>query len=461
MRDSETRFNVSQLDGEETGSRIPLRPSYMIGASVVARYCLGSILILALGAVYVPKGEYDQYIVSHAYALHSLAGWLAIVICTAAGYFCVDRLMHRERSRKDRKQSIFSGSWMADKKNVERVTQICITTGVIQLLFVIVAISTGSEDRGSVYDYWTLQQWKPTSIFISVERVFSIFYGLTPLVVVNSRLKQRVIVVSLYSVITVASFSLSGRGTFLYPLLYTLLGMSAVVRRETLLKWMIGFALLVTVLVPGMAAIRDLPTYDRYGSTDLIERALLYVKPSSYGENIRRRIFALGREIYACSDGFVYRDSGSTRYGFGDLDLREVVSLALPRFIGGNKEKMDGSRIAQKYMGVEKKTWFPCITIQGDLYRRGGAFAIAVGGLIYGVCLYVLDRCWIAVSHGNRMYNIVLTLLPMTMLKAAPTGTVREIISFVFYELAKYVAVAWILTCLEESYNRLARSRDT
>lgn len=442
------------LDGGGMDPLIPLRPSLMVGITVVARYILGSLLIVGLGAVYIPQGEYDQYVVSNNYAIHSLAGWTGIVVCAAVSYFCLERLVHRRERRRYRSESVFSKSWLDNRKNVERITWLCVTTGLMQLVFIGIAVVTGSEDRGDMYDYWAMQVWKPTSFFISIERLFGIFYIVVPLVFVKSGLRKKIVIVGLYSVLTVASFSVSGRGAFLYPLLYTLVGMAAVVKKGVFIRLIVGFALMVAVLVPGMAAIRDLPSYGRYGSTSMLERALLYVRPSSYGENIKTRVFALGREVYACSDGFVYRDSDGKRYGFADISIKEVAKLALPRFMGGHKEKMDGSRIAKEYMGVKRETWFPCITLQGDLFRRGGAIAIAIGGTIYGAGLCVLDVCWQRVSRGNRMFNIVLTLLPITLLKAAPTGTTREVISFIFYELTKYVAVAWGLTFLESSICR-------
>ena len=452
------RYIQRQQAEQEMTPVLTLRPSYMVAGSVLARYYIGTLLILGLGAIYVPEGEYDQYIVSHRYAIHSLAGWVCITIFAALGYWIMNRLQRGKNVVRSKKPVIFSKYWLTDKKNIERITWICIASGIVQLAFVIVAITTGSEDRGSMYEFWATQKWKPTSLFISIERLYSIFYCLVPLVIVKNGLKKKTLVVSLYTVLTIASFSLSGRGTFLYPLLYTLVGMGAVVRKEILVKWTIGFALLATVMVPGMAAIRDLPSYENFGSTSLIERALLYVRPSSYGENMTRRLFAMGREVYACSDGFVYRDADNERYGFGDMNIEDLGRLALPRFMGGHKERMDGSRIAQQYMGVWKETWFPCITLQADLYRRGGTIAIAAGGLVFGAGLYILDKCWIRVYRGSSMFNIVLTILPITILKTAPTGTVREVISFVVYEITKYVIIAWSLALLESWFSRKSKT---
>lgn len=457
MSKHEQGDGLERLEGEDMAPLIPLRPSLMVAISVMARYVLGSLLLVGLGAIYVPEGEFDQYVVSHSYAIHSLTGWVGMTICAAVGYGCLRRVLKGRHSQRVRHNQLFSKGWFDDKKNMERITGLCIATGLVQLLFIIIAIVTGSEDRGSMYDYWARQDWKPTSLFISIERLFSIFYCLAPIAFVKNGWKKRVVMGCLYTVLTVTSFSLSGRGAFLYPLVYTLVGMAAVVRRVVLLRLVLGFALMVTLLVPGMAAIRDLPSYESYGSTNIIERAILYIRPSSYGENMKRRIFAFGREVYACSDGFVYRDAGSKRYGFGDISIKEITRLALPRIIGGHNEKMDGSRIAQEYMGVKKDTWFPCITLQGDLFRRGGPIAIAIGGMFYGGGLYMLDRYWVKMAYGNKMFNIIMTLLPITLLKAAPTGTVREVISFATYEIMKYTAVAWALTFLESRIRGVSR----
>lgn len=461
MTKHEKKYGVEKLEARRMAPLIPLRPSLMVAISVLARYVIGSLLLVGLGAVYLPEGEFDQYIVSHNYAVHSLAGWIGIGICAAIGYGCMRSLLHRKKKREGRHPSLFSESWLNDKKNIERITWLCLTTGMIQMVFVVIAVTTGSEDRGSMYEYWAKQEWKPTSLFIGIERLFCIFYCLAPVVFVKNGLGKKVVLGCLYTVLTVSSFSLSGRGTFLYPLLYTLVGMSAIVRKKVLLRLVVGFAVLAGILVPSMAAIRDLPSYEEYGSKNILERGLLYVKPSSYGENIKRRVFAFGREVYACSDGFIYRDAGSKRYGFGDISIDEIARLALPRIIGGHNEKMDGSRIAQEYMGVKKETWFPCITLQGDLFRRGGVAGIALGGIVYGAGLYILDRCWTKVTAGNRMYNIVLTLVPVTLLKMTPTGTVREVISFATYEIMKYVAIAWALTFLESRCRYFARMKTT
>ena len=459
MKDTEFKYINRKKVLIKSEPCIPLRPSLVVAASIMGRYFFGSMLILGLGAFYIPEGEYGQYIVSYDYAIHSVAGWFLLCISAAVGYLSIKGLVRKDTGGGKRRPVLFTRKWLADEKNIRRITLLCCAAGLVQLLFIVVAIATGSEDRGSTYDYWAMQDWKPTSIFISIERLFGIFYTLAPIVVFRNKWRGRLVVLCIYSSLTLANFSLSGRGVFLYPILYTLVGMAAVVERKILMKWVVLFAIMVAVMVPAMAAIRDLPSYGSYGSTNMLGRALLYIQPASYGDNLRRRIFALGREVYACSDGFIYRDAGARRYGFGDMSIGEIGRLALPRVIGGHEEKLDGSRIAQQYMGVEKGTWFPCITLQGDLYRRGGTIAIAAGGFVYGTMLYLADRCWLAVSRGNKMFSIVLTLLPITMLKSAPTGTVREVVSFFVYEIMKYVAIAWFLTMLESGITRINRMR--
>ena len=441
---------------------IPLRPSAIISANVAVRYIFGSFLILILGTIAVPSGEYSQYIVSYEYAISSLVGWAAMIAMAILGYKVMGLIMRGSSDNKKR-ISVLSKYWLSRRENIEKLSWLCIMSGIAKLLFVVVAIKTGSEDRGSMYTYWAIQSWKPTSVFVALERCLSLFYVLAPVVVKQSRPAYRWGILTLYAVLTVASFSLSGRGTFLYPLLYTVIGLGIVLDKRSVLKSLVGFTVFAAVLIPTMAAVRDLPSYGGFGSKGAWERALLYVDSASYSDNLKRRGLALGREVYACSDGFVYRDQGSQKYGFQDLGLKDIVMLVIPRFLGGDANKMDGSSIAKAYMGVNDKTWFPCLTIQADLYRRGGAMAILGGGLIYGGMLFWLDKGWEYISRGRSMYCVVMTLLPITLVKSAPTGTVREVVVFILYEIVKYsilasiIAFSWRLSrrlCKENTITR-------
>jgi len=214
------------------------------------------------------------------------------------------------------------------------------------------------------------------------------------------------------------------------------------------------------IYIPFMGAVRETTFYKQTSVSKPVERAAAIVRSAYDVQGFKYRVSTLGREIYACSDAFLFSpvNLNSDPTGYRDLSLRRVIALLLPKiFHGYAVEKFDGSRIAQELMNVEfNSTWFPCISTAGDLYRRSLDIGLVGGGFVLSLVLLVADGSWKWLVQTRITWgSLILVILPLSFVQSFPFGTVQETIWIWGWDLPKYVAVAIVLMGIQNLRSRL------
>lgn len=427
---------------------------------------LGSVLIRVCGGIWlqvmqpvekVLKGEYGQYVIARRYI--DEVSWLWILFMFGILTILWVGKSWVRRSARAYNSGLCSGEFfigdkvflVSGRNGRELITDVVVIGLAFFIIEGIVGILTGSTDRGGSYSYWAQQAFKPVSVFVGFARLKQLSYFLVPVCCRDAKNKVKRCVLVVLTAMAIAPGVVNGsRGEILYPLAMLTLGtvVALRVKRKAIVG---GFVVIVLMLpvVPYIAAYRDNPKLQETTSMDVVSRVSLFLNGVTR-ERYSYRVSALGREIYACSDAFIFRpESVDTRVGFGDLNLETVGDTLRPRWMSKKKdfEKLDGSKIAQELIGTQIRGWFPCISTPADLWRRGGPLGVYVGGNIVGILLIVCELLWLKqVRSENSMFSVFCIGFPVTYYQFPLSGTVREMIWMIGWELIKYIAALLVIT---------------
>ena len=433
-----------------------IAPSAIFVIGILARFAMGSLIVSLTPEKLVLDGEYRQYLVSWLYSSDTVMIWTGYLLAGSTVFGLLER--YGVKRQKVRTRDVIEMGWFEwfnkCKNRVYGYGQIkFVTTSILCLYFISSCISawTGSMDRGASYSYWAEMTFRPEAIFIAFARLRQIGYFLLPLAWKDSSKILKGFFVIVATIPLVMESIAGGRGSVLYPLIMVFFGI--ICNRLERRKLIIYGALLIAMLgivVPYMAAYRDGASMGQTSHRD-IQGRLGAVLTGVKAERIVYRYMALGREMYACSDGFIVeaaRRKNQEKVGVSDLRLEDLGKIWIPRWIASDQEyeKGDGASIAKGLMGVENKTWFPCITTPADLFRRERWLGVLAGGGIMGMIIWFLDRLWLEAGRKRRCIDtLLITLLPVTYVQAGMYGTLRELIWQLAWELPKYVILFWVL----------------
>lgn len=450
-------------------------PSSVFIIGILGRFALGSLVISLTPRAMVLAGEYRQYIVTWNYSGNVAYLWIVYTMVVAFSFALFEWLKtgwHDSRRVADSRYKRGWFKWVKDlrsgKEYGSREIKLA-AGGCLGIFFVGSCISavTGSMDRGKEYEYFASMAFRPEAAFIAFTRLKQIGYFLLPAAWRNcSRLLKVILGVCAVSPLVLEVLG-GGRGAILYPLVMIFLGYMCVSLKQT--KILIVGALLMVFMgsaVPYIAAYRDSPAMKSKSHSDVIGRLTSLVQGVER-DRVGYRYMALGREIYACSDGFILEAAASERVeiksqGFGDLSWKTIVRIVLPRWISDDKsfEKGDGANIAKALMGVKNSTWFPCITTPADLFRRGGWNGVIVGGGVMGFVIWCLEAWWIRAGIRQKsIESLMLTVLPVTYIQSGLYGTVREILWQLLWDLPKYIVAIIVLDRMARRVGRLFASK--
>ena len=429
---------------KESGKIGIARPSCVFFFGVLFRYGLGSLITGLTSQEGVLSGEYMQYVVTWRYNNDTSLIWLGYI----SGIVLVISLSNvARRVGIYAKESEVYSFWKKLEMNRKLLKSISYSVFVLLVFFGIeglVKYWTGSADRGSMYAYWAAKTFSPVSAFIAVTRVKQIVYFLIPLVVTVSTKRISSLVIVLATLPLFSELLAGGRGAVLYPGVMLWIGYVLVTKaRLRALAISLLMTVLLVVAVPYIAAYRDGALIQARDHHNLASRFMAFTNNVSM-DRVVYRYKALGRELYACSDSFLFLEQNKSYRdaGFSDLDLDLLRNQLRPRWLSRDKtyEKFDGSRIAQTLMGVDVKGWYPCITTPGDLWRRGRWRAVILGGVVFGIVLVAMDRLWegqLAQLPGVR--SVFLVVLPLSYIQSGLYGTVKEVIWQIGWDLPKII----------------------
>lgn len=424
--------------GQDAMAVIPCRPSTLLLVTTGLRYVCGGWIVMVMGWLFgVPGGEYGQYKVTFEHGLFSLTVW-SVSLCVAIISYAIVGVGFKEKRISD--EIVMSKGWLERASSIDKIELVFLTSLLLKIVYVIVSSIIGSEDRGESYTYWALIDWKPTAALIAINRLFDLCYVLTPIVISKEySLVKRAGYISGIGLTICLMMLWGGRGEVLYPVIYIGLGTFAILRKRDLAKLAIILMAICAISLPTMSALRDMP---EYGSLSGTQRLALLGRLFDDGSSLKRRVQTIGRDIYACSDGYIYKEGKRKSAGAGiDIDMGKIMKHGIPRILGGSEKKSDGSTLAQGYMNSDVKDWYPCITFPGDMFRRFKWVGVVVGSSVCGFVVLVADRIWQSLRYARGTWALILVLLPVTLLRTAPTGTLKEVTGIYPWELVKYAVI--------------------
>lgn len=428
---------------------------FLVGTSV--RWGIGAVLVRALGNVYLPDFDWGQYQVTFDYMSESTRSWLIFTIAIV-GTFVVSGYA----SRGNWYREIYIVDAIRDGQVRGILNRIVCWLGIYTAVATIAPFIIGSSDRGAGYEYWATQVFRPDAVLLVLARLKYVFFFLVGIAVRLKTLEKvhRSSLLWFVGILAVLGGWQGSRGEFMYPLLMMVIGWLIIggsVRGAV--KSLLCVSLVILVSVPVIAGFRDTREFNNTKQLNLFGRISGLVSLEEKPELVGRRYFTLGREIYACSDGYVYRAEKELagKVGFDDIGWYRVVGQVVPAIFGGSKEKFDSAGIVQDLIGIQRiRSWYPCLYTPADLYRRGGIWVVVFGGIAYGLVLSMVTALWNNyVAKGFRSYSQLLVwALPVSLLQAPPAGTVLEVIWFVVWEIPKYIVVALIIGwCMSRFYD--------
>ena len=443
-----------------------LSPSVVFIVGVLARFGLGTLIMSLTPENLVLDGEYRQYMVSWLYSQDVALTWAAYMLAGGLIFLVLEGSVNKY----ERKEVGYTknGGWFGWIKEVRhgkerdglmvRVVTFCLL--VVFLFSALISAYTGSMDRGLNYEYWAGLRFRPEAAFIAFARLRQVAYFLLPIAWIRcNRYLKIVLAVTAFSPLLLEAIA-GGRGAVLYPVVMIFTGYLCVGLKPK--KMVVVGIVLIAFLgfaVPYMAAYRDGEATSAKSHRDVIGRLSSFVSGVD-SKMVAYRYMALGREIYACSDGFVVEDTkkGGLKVGVNDLDLGLLAKILVPRWIAKDQEyaKSDGSSIAKSLMGVKNDNWFPCITTPADLYRRERWMGVFIGGTLMGILIWSLDRVWLIVGmKGRSIETLMLTLLPVAYYQTGLYGTIRELIWQLAWDLPKYLLLFVVVGQVYRASNRI------
>lgn len=428
---------------------------FLIGTSV--RWGIGALLVRALGSIYLPDFDWGQYKVTFDYMAESTRSWF-VFTAGIVSTFIVSVYASRG--------AWYRGMCIVDeirRGNARRkLNRILCWLGIYTSVATIAPFIIGSSDRGAGYEYWATQFLRPDAILLVLARLRYVFFFLVGVAFGAKTLERRKMntLMGFVAILAVMGGWQGSRGEFMYPILMLVIGwLVAAGSVKGAVKSLFLVSLLVLVSVPMIAAFRDTSEFNKTFQHDLLGRINGLISLEQRPELVTRRYFTLGREVYGCSDGYVYKAEKelSDEVGFGDMGWNRIVNQIVPAFLGGSKEKFDSAGIVQDLIGIERiKSWYPCLYTPADLYRRGGIFAVMFGGIVYGLVLSILTMLWsnYVFKDFTGYGQLLVWALPVSIIQAPPAGTVLEVVWVILWEIPKYIVAALIMGwCMNRFYS--------
>ena len=425
-------------------------PVFVFILGIFLRYGLGSFLVSIADEDSLLPGEFSQYIMTWRYIGTSASMWLLYLVGVCTAYIVIIATETLYLGRRGLNQKRKKCKINARGVEISRLRTLTIFLLTFFLVGSVVGFWTGVADRGGWYSSWADNSFVPTSLFTSVVRLKYLALAVVPLCMRNANRWMKGLLAVLVTVPICTAIINGARGEAMYPLFIMWFGWlvtSFSIKKP--IGAIIALTLAATLIVPYMAAYRDSPVTSEVHYRDIGGR----VKGLMNGvdkELVSYRLRALSREVYACSDGFVYdRFADSEKAGFEDIDIEQFKRVIIPRIVSGDRRvaKNDGSEIARKLMGAEQHvSWFPCITTPADLYRRSGSIAVLLGGMLGGLIVSGLQLSWERVIRdGQSVGEILWMFFPATYLQYGIYGTVNENLWLLLWELPKYIVLIWII----------------
>jgi hypothetical protein len=342
-----------------------------------------------------------------------------------------------------------------------------VITGIVAIGYTGIGYFGGTLDRGAAYLQWAGKFWRPDTLFSATIRLRDLYFILLPWLVWSWR--RTPVVVACFLVPTGASLLLSavlgGRGLLLYPCLLLLGGLWLAGSRPQPLRWLMGItAALAFVVAAALPVLRHSAAFQHTEATNLGAR-LEAIQAGSRELEASQTLPLVGRDLYAWSDPYLFREPGLSQPPAGTKRLGNLLYLWAPQALMPNRPEVnDGHLIAKEIMGTPnagtfegRHVWFPGISLGADLYWRFRWTGVVVGSVLFGLAYAGFCRLWyqLADLHRNTA-SVLVALFPTTFLQGPPLRSLSETAWNWLYEFPKYLLILAIVCLIVEAVSRLA-----
>lgn len=418
--------------------------------------CLGAWLRCGLGGLLLAVGEPQAGNAIWAGLPQSQILWL-ITTALVVALFSFNRpnppKTHAITSQEAKRQPLIS------------LTLLC---GLFAVLSIGIGVIAGTLDRNpESYMYWINQRWQPDTFFTAFARFKDIFFFLSASAFFKAkRGSQRLTIGGMFLLYVLLAIPLGGRGLILYPIVYAALGLWLTKIPIKTIRILFGLILVVAItIIPTIAIYRGDPAFKTAARGDYLERASILGKVAQKqitDLHLSSLIGSTGRSLYACSDGYLFQEPAASRprAGFHRMEsflTAWIPSLLIPKTI----PVRDAHIIATEARGrsrLEAETMnygsFPCISLGGDLYWRGGWFGVVIGSSIAAIAYRLICWIWYKKAGWDSLWQILLLIFPATFLTVYPAGSVGETAWLWMWDFPKYVVLIFITQQLAHRFKQ-------
>ena len=339
-------------------------------------------------------------------------------------------------------------------------------TGVVAIGYIAVGFFAGTLDRGAAYFTWAGRFWRPDTLFSAAIRLRDLYFIVLPLLL--WRWRRNLLTVMAFLLPTTASLAasalLGGRGLLLYPGLLTLGGLWLAQANPKLIRWlMLALCTLALSAIAVLPTMRHSETFQQSSTSDLKTR----LGALRYGSEILQSSTAIpliGRDLYAWSDPYLFREPGVSQPPAGSKRLSNLLFLWAPQAVMPDRPPInDGHLIAKEIKGSPdegtqdgRHIWFPGVSLSADLYWRFRWPGVVLGSGIFGLLYAYFCRVWYQLADLNRSTaTTLIALFPSTFLQGPPVRSLSETAWNWLYEFPKYALMLAAITVLIGLINRL------
>jgi hypothetical protein len=343
-------------------------------------------------------------------------------------------------------------------------------TGVVAIGYAGVGYFGGTLDRGAAYLQWAGKFWRPDTLFSATIRLRDLYFVLLPWLVWSWRRSPALLAIFLVPTTTslILTALLGGRGLLLYPGLLLLGGLWLAGAKPGPLRWLIATTAAMAVLVVAVLPIlRNTAAFQDTQATNLWAR-LEAIQNSSRELEAAQTLPLVGRDLYAWSDPYLFKEPGLSQPPAGAKRLGNLLYLWVPRALMPNRPEVnDGHLIVKEIMGTPnvgtfegRHVWFPGISMGADLYWRFRWPGVIIGSLLFGLAYAGFCRLWYHLANLNRnTASVLIALFPATFLQGPPLRSLSETAWNWLYEFPKYLLILAVVCLIVEGISRLAPGR--
>ena len=445
-------------------------PSTVVVAGVLLRIAIGGMLIWLFRDMQL-KDEFRLYEVSLTFLDQKMFAWTLLVGAAVASYYSASLIIEKTT----RVLSVQKEINQSDADRSMAYKSLVLLVGVLAGFGIINSVQgvvLGTHDRGHEYLEWISGAWeRPDSWIQAVIKLKYLYFILLPFVFKVCNRNARLAIALPAGIMCGLALLTGARGDVLYPLAFTLVG----VLLTRGLTWkrlaVVGVTGMIVVGLgaPILEGIRDTEGFQKTKVRNLDKRIggiVLAYKEISEGARVRAP--QIGRQLYACSDGYLF-ERGGGEAGWNDIGKTLLGAFPpLRSIIGISKgvefqSSFDGSVIAQKSMGTKIPGWYPCITLVGDSFRRGGYIGVCMAGLALGVTMLIIDGIWLRLvsRSSSSLRALVIGVLPVLYMQTFPLGTISETVWWLSWDSLKYSIICLALVAGCEMIARIWKDVNT